>query len=81
MHQNPEKCFILVIEYHAKHGGKQRSKYNAGDPISSFGIEWCLFSQNPHISDSVFSNKTLSPPSFRNLVVNLLALRLSAMDV
>ena len=85
----------MVAKQQAEHGGQKRSKYNVGEPISSYGIEWRSLSQNPYIDDIVFSNHTLyvrlrphrqrlgngPQPSFRNMVVKLLALRLSAIDV
>ena len=89
-----EKGCIVVVKHQAEHGGQKCPKYNAGEPISSCGIEWCSFSQNPYIDDIAFSKQTLyvrlrphrqkvgngPPPSFRNWMVKLIALRLRATD-
>ena len=80
-----KKSCIVVVKRQAEQGGQKRPKYNVGEPISSYGIEWCSFSQNPFIDDIAFSKQTLyirlrphrqklengPPPSFRNLVLKL----------
>ena len=59
MQQNAKKCYIVVVKHQAGQGGQNIPKYNVGEPISSYGIEWCSFIQNPYIDDIVFSNQTL----------------------
>ena len=90
-----QKSAVMVVKHQAEHGGHKLSKYNVEEPISSYGTEWCSFSQNSYIDDIVFLNHTLyvrlrpnrqkvgkgPNPSFRNMLVKLLALRLSAIDV
>ena len=48
MHQNAKKG-IVVVKHLAEHGGKTVLKYNVGEPISSYRIEWNSFIQNQHI--------------------------------
>ena len=95
MHHNAKRCRIIVAKHRAEHGRQKRPKCNVGEPILSYGIELCSFSQNPCVDDIVFSNQTLyvrlrphrqkigngPPPSSRNMMVKLLALRLSAIDL
>ena len=80
MHPSAKKCWIVVVERQAEHGGQKRPKDNVGGPISSHGIEWCSSNQNPDIDDIAFSKQTLyvrlrphckkvgngPPPSFHN---------------
>ena len=91
--QKKKRCIVVIK--HQEYGGQNVPKYSVAEPTSSYGIEWCSFSQNPYIDDIVFSKHTLyvrlrphrqkvghgPPPSSRNLVVKLLAQRPSAMDV
>ena len=94
MRQNAKKWSIVVAKHQAYTEIKNfLSINNVGEPISSYGIKWRSFSQNPCIDDAVFSNQTLyfrfrphrqkvenaPTPDFRNLVVKLQ--RLSAIHV
>ena len=54
-----QKKNVVVVKRQAEHGGLKRPKYNVGEHISSYGIEWCSFSQNPYIDDIAFSKQTL----------------------
>ena len=49
MYKNAKKCCIVVIKHEAEHGGQNVSKYNVGETISAYGIEWCSFSQTPYL--------------------------------
>ena len=46
MHQNNKKCCIVVKNPQAEHGGQKDTKHNVREPICSYGMEWCSFSQN-----------------------------------
>ena len=52
-----KKCCIVVVKRQAEHGGQKRPKYDVGEPISSYGIKWCSFSQNPYVDVLRFQNK------------------------
>ena len=90
-----KKCCIVFVKLQVEHAGQKRPKYNVGEPISLYGLEWCSLCQNPYVDDIVFSYQTSYvrlrphrqevgkglPPSFQNMVVKLPALTLSAIDV
>ena len=95
MHQIAKKCCIVFVTLQVEHAGQKRPKYNVGEPISLYGMEWCSLCKNPYVDDIVFSYQTSyvrlrphrqtvrngPPPSFQNMVVKLAALTLSAIDV
>ena len=60
-----KKCCIVVVKrqaehiHGAEHGGQKHPKYIVGEPISSYGIEWCSLSQNPYVDDIAFSKQTI----------------------
>ena len=49
---------MIIVKHQPEHEGQKVPKHNVGESISSYGIEWCPFSQNPCIDVTVFSNQT-----------------------